>query len=324
MLPVFYIWQTFSMCPFTLKRENFEPKLNAIHKVTAAVSLTIQIFVFIHGIFYSEIYIDYSSSFILYFIDILRLSLYRSIAIAIVIESYLKSSQQIKFLQMIEDADEILVKDLRLNIKWEAACKENLKRLLFQFFYFVLTSVTMIYVVKTVGVAANFDIYWYFVSFPIFLCIMRYHQATCYFYLISDRYIAINEYLDSMRSNNSEFSVSEAIFTICRGKNTKLQCSQSIMTIKQLKQIKMVHHLLYESSTMVCGLFNWSMILIFFNDVINALANIYWNILEMVDGRSGFGLVPGFLWAGLNIWLFITILTACGSVESEVVYNRKF
>lgn len=311
------------MCPFTLKRKKLEPKLHPIHNVTAAVSLTIQIFVFIHGLFYIRDYIDFSS-FVLGFNDMFTLLLCRFMSIIIVFESCAKRSQQMKFLKMIEEIDEILVRKLQINIEYGEGRKWNLIHLIFQIFYFALLNFIVFYTQKTVGMAENYEIFWGFISIPIFFGIMRYHQSICFIYLISDRYSAMNEYISTIRLNNQIFLVSKSIFSI-RARKMKLEKNFHLNVIaEKLELIQNAYHLLQESYIIVNHLFNWSMILNFLNDFQNALAATYFIIYQLIDGVSGFPVLTGTIWLGLNLYNFLTILTACRSIKIQVNYRSNY
>lgn len=319
LIPSLYIWQTFSMCQFTLNRKNLNPKLHPTHNVIAATSFTIQIGVFIFSLFYITKYVDLTGSIVLGYNDAITSLLNRLIPIVVVVESYLKRSQQMKFLNLIEDVDDLLVRRLQLNTKWKANHKRNLNQLIIRICHSIVLNVLTIYTSKTDGLGINYDLYWYLIAIPVFMGSMQYHQVICFTQLISDRYEALNECIRTLQLIEPTHLINSPIFTISIRKETKSRkYHQSILITKKLNLILIAHNLLDESYSMLRGLFSWSMIFSFSADFQGSLTSGYYIVISVLDRISLFQFLTTLIWSGFSVYSLLVILTACRKIEIEV------
>lgn len=58
LIPIFFVWQMFSMSPFVLMKRSLQPKIHKNHDVIFVLSLSIQVVVLLHGLIIYNNYIE--------------------------------------------------------------------------------------------------------------------------------------------------------------------------------------------------------------------------------------------------------------------------
>lgn len=102
-LPTFFIWQFFSLSPFTFTKSSLQPKSNRFHGYLSIILTIMQFVASVYGFWDYQHYSPFANRSVVIFIaDIMSMALIRIISITIVIESWLKRSNQIDFLTKID------------------------------------------------------------------------------------------------------------------------------------------------------------------------------------------------------------------------------
>lgn len=125
LFPAFFIWQFFSLRPFTLIRISLRPMMNNINAFVSVISFITQTAFLLYGLLNFEYYVAFEGrTFIMSASDMLSMTLVRFTSVSIVLESWLKRSHQIEFLRKIDRIDDILNTNLLINNIRSAAQKE--------------------------------------------------------------------------------------------------------------------------------------------------------------------------------------------------------
>lgn len=100
----------------------------------------------------------------------------RIISITIIIESWLKRSNQIDFLTKIDRIDQIMRTNLMIDLQYKLQKKQNFRHFLFNWIGAQLGLELSIVVLTCLTQNTAFQIYWAYYTIPLFLCVLRYQQ----------------------------------------------------------------------------------------------------------------------------------------------------
>lgn len=186
LLPIFYLWQTFSLCPFALKKISLQPTIHKTHTIIFIGSISIQIVVMIHGLIKSNNYIENQISDIMQFVYVYSMFEIRLIGIIILIESKVKQSTHMDLLMKIAEIDSILSEKLKINLKYTKQRRSSLIRSIIAAFLYFTLEVTS-FIISYIEEEGFFTIFLILHMIPLFICSLRYTQVISYLYLVRHR-----------------------------------------------------------------------------------------------------------------------------------------
>lgn len=329
LFPAFFIWQFFSLSPFVLSNDSLMPKLSHIHNVISAISIGIQLTVIVYGLVDFKHYIAMDDrSMIKIFGDIFSMSFVRVSCISIVIESWAKRSLQISFLNKINEIDTILNKKLQISINYEIQRKKSIRRLIAMIGLYLCLQ-TFVITVAFDPEMSLFGMFCALYSVPLFVCTMRVYQFISYVDLITCRYQLINKCIETLILKKTfddvktldkfpQFVYNRSFFI---GQDKKLEAH---LIMNKIKHLRDTYRLLINVNQMLCRLFNWSMLASMFNDYSNALINLYWLTMNVVQQGSKLEFFFVFAWSLFNMIMLISLTNACYFACNEVVCQVKW
>lgn len=330
LFPSFYVWQIFSLSPFSLVKDSLTPKCKRIHNCMTIVSVIIQFAVLIHG-FFDLSYVNHSHHLILLSMgDIVLMTLVRCTSISIVLESWWKRPLHIAFLTKIHQIDTILTSKLQIDLKYETQQKKHFN-IFIVFVVCYLSASASVMAVSIIAELPPFQLFWTLYIIPLFVCMMRYQQFTSYVHLMHDRYKAINDHMERSMiikpyhgsTPNDTQNLKNVVHIVHSQKFKRNRIDdidvEAFLVVNQLKHIQRVHRLLYESNKILCRAFRWSMLLNVCNDFVNILINYYWFTTNLITGDSKVQLVGAFSWSSINIILLVSLSNACEIASHEVI-----
>lgn len=315
LFPSFFIWQMFSLSPFTLARVSLRPKISNLHSFISIVSAIIQIVVLLGGLVHPKHYVVLENrSFVVTAGDFASMTLIRITSISITIESLLKRSHQIEFLRKIDQIDNILNTKLIIDAKYNYHQRGNIVKLIVWIGMFLLLEGNMILSTIVAGME-TFQMYFALYTIPLFICLMRYQQFVTYVNLLHDRYAAINEYVGHLTLAKCGDPIQ------ARRKPTWHRTSDfmPLLVLNKLKHLRRAHRIIIEANKTLCQLFGWSMLLNITNDFFNLLINSYWLIINIINGESKLQLIGILSWGFFNITMLISVSKACHIACHEVI-----
>lgn len=328
LFPAFFIWQFFSLSPFTLTRMTLRPIMNSLHAFISVISFITQSVFMLYGLFNFEYYVDFEDrTFIMSAGDMLSMTLVRCTSISIVLESWLKRSHQIEFLRKIDQIDAILNTNLLINLRYTQQHKRNVLQLIAWIGLYSLLEIAMV-VTIIINDMKVFQLYWTIYTIPLFLCMARYQQFITYVNLLHDRYAAINEYVSRLSLHRHKDSKNLETLTKANSAQGckpwhRISDFEALIVINKLKHLQHTQRLLVEANKKLCYLFGWSMLLNVSNDFLNLLINIYWLIINFIHGDSKLELIGILSWGFFNGTMLVLVSTACHFASYEVVKASK-
>lgn len=330
LLPLFFVWQMFSLAPFALKKASLKPKIHKTHNVLFVISLSIQIGVFIHGNISFEHYVSQGQSQIMSFLDLFTIFVIRCLSILIVIESRVKRSAQIKFLNGIEEIDRIMSDTLGIDLEYTKQHKQNLLRWILAIFFYIALVISLV-VIALLEDASTFLVLVILYAPPLFISSLRYRQMIAYMSILEHRYRLINEYIERIRSSHSNdvLITSETLSTAKLfamkfvGPNQMRNIKKTIV-VNKLKSLQCVQRLLFDSVELLRDQFEWSMLFNVANDFQKLLINFYFSIMGLLTKFPADSDVLPILWAAYNINEIVMLTTACESLIREVLLSLIF
>lgn len=329
-LPAFLIWQSFSLCPFVLTKDSLKPKLNQFHSYLSMSSIIIQLAALVYGVIYYKQYTSISDRSIVIFVaDILSMAFIRCIAVVIVIESWLKRSDQIDFLKQINRIDQIICTKMLIDLQFERQQKQNLREF-FMWIGFLLSLELSVLLMTNLLSMKLLQNYLGFYTLPLFICMMRYHQFVSYVNLLCVRFSVLNDCIEQLKStkyhNSTDLNYLNrsskffSRFSRFRHATTAKNVETSLI-VNQLKHIQSVYRLLIDANQMLCKLFNWSMLLNVGNDFFILIINAYWLIDNAIQNHSKLEWIGIGAWAIFNVIMLTSVANACQLTSDEVIFD---
>lgn len=324
LFPAIFIWQLFSLSPFSLEKVSLRPVISKHHNYISIVSAIIQSVVMLFGLFYTEHYITYANrTFIVAAGDILSMILIRFTSISIVVESWQKRSHQIEFFKKINQIDVILNVNLLIQLHYRHQSKRNFVKLIGWIGLFLSLEISMIFMFASIN--KQLFVYWALYTIPLFVCMMRYQQFIAYVNLIYDRYATINEYVGQLtlhRCNGQKDNIKSATTNYSvQNRNSRwhrISDFEPLLVLNKIKNIQRAHRLIIEANKTLCHMFSWSMLLNVTNDFFNILLNLYWLIISSIYGDTKLNSIGILSWAFFNIIMLILLSNACQFTCNEV------
>lgn len=319
LFPAFFIWQTLSMSQFTLKRKSYIPKYHKIHNIIASISLLIQFSVFVYGFYNIELYAELKLPIILIAVGVGGLQLYRTLSMVIVIESWIKRSEEMDFLNKIAEIDEIMTKQLQIDMEYRKKNGGNIKILMIRIVLFTFVNISFLTATSSVVSLKKLRIYWVFLAIPQLIHFIRYHQIVSYMYLIRDRYRLLNKYI--LKINKSENEIIDGPMIITDYSNISHRVKQNFrmnFLKRKLLQIQRINRLLIDARRLNHGLFNWSMIFILATEFHTLLGASYFTIFLLIKNGFTGRTIPGMMRIFLYAFNLFIVARACHSANEEV------
>lgn len=302
------------------------PKLSHIHNVIPAISIGIQLAVIVHGLVDLKHYIEFNDrSMIKIFGDIFAMTLVRVTCISIVIESWLKRSLQISFLNKINEIDTILNKKLQISLNYEMQRRKSIRRL--------ITIIGLYLCLQMIVFTVSFDpemslflVFCALYAVPLFVCTIRYEQFISYVDLITYRFHLINKCIKTLILKKTfddvktlekfpQFVYNRSFFI---GQDKKLEAH---LIMNKIKHLRDTYRLLIKVNQMLCRFFNWSMLANMFNDYCNVLINLYWLTLNVVQQGTKIEFFFSLFWSLFNMGMLILLTRACYFACNEVLFQ---
>lgn len=319
LFPSFFIWQTLSMSQFALNPTTLMPTSTKIHKIIFFFSVSIQIGFIAYGFYNMKLYINTILPPILLFTQVLTILLNRILVLLIVFESRIKRFNEIKLLNKIVEIDQILIEKLQIDVKYKQTQHKNIKYLIIRLTLYIYLSASAIASIIIYNELKTFRYFWIFVSIPIFISSMRYHQAISYVYLIAYRYQLIRNYVKLIQISQSE--PVQTVFTF-EYMNDNRKNLEAMMISNKLTNVRDVYRLLLESNEILSNLFNWSLLLSIANDFQNTLACAFFLIFTLIKDGFNVRFVCAFSWPAFGIVNFIMLANGFQFFIKEVGFRR--
>lgn len=280
----FRIFQTFSLCPFGLHNKPLLPVSKTYLRNIAIAAIVIYTALFIHGLFITDKYINYSQKPFQYYFDFFYMTLSRLLLLIILVESLLKRNLNIKFFENIHKADTILVEKLSANLAFDQNRKLNNLRTGVWLVVFIITSGTTL----ICWIVSNDQLsimYWALLLVPSLMATMRYFQMITYVNLTKIRFQVINKLvksfysLDPINSKKGNVVDKNLLHTMSKISDDRSAEVEKYVIFKNLIELRQVYILLYDATEMINELFRWSVPINIAKDFIDTLTCVYWTFL---------------------------------------------
>lgn len=250
----------------------------------------------------------------------------------IVFESMAKRSQQITFLNSIENIDQLLLNSIHVKANTKP---EKVKSIVWMVIWLlkvtalllILLTFIFIYYSKsqTDPVASMF---FFFATMPVAVSSIRYYQVIFYINLIGHRFQLINEYLLKVLSPIKD----------AESKEDDINFKMDIITsnplpppefFKEIVLIRVIFFQLWQTTTIINKLFRWSLLLAIGNSFGIIVINFYRLLVYVLKPNFAIEeVVIPFLWAIYNTLYFVILSNSCHNVLEKVKkindYNRLF
>lgn len=319
LFPAFFIWQTLSMSQFTLKRNSYIPKYHKIHNIIASVSLFIQFVVFLYGFYNIELYIELKLPPILVVAGMISIQLNRMLSMITVMESWIKRSKEMEYLNKIAEVDEIMIKQLQIDMDYRKKNRGNKKILIIRLVLLTIVNISFLSATSSVLSPKKLGFYWTFLVIPQFIHFIRYHQIVSYMYLIRDRYRLLNKYIEKIDQSENEKNGGPML--IADYSNISRRDRRNFRTdflIRKLLQIQRISRLLMDSKKLNHGLFKFSMILILITEFHTLLGGSYFAIFLFIKNGFTVGSLSGMSRIFVYACNLFIVARACHSANEEV------
>lgn len=292
----FRIFQIFMLSPFGLAEKTLIAMNKSNMKYASIAAIAINLAIFVHGLFITDVYIKYSEKGIQYYLDLFYITMMRILMITILAESLIKRDSQIKFFENVRKADAILTDKLSAGMEYDRNRKENNIQTGLWHFMFIATSVTQL-VCWIIANDSHSVYYWTFTLLPSYIDTLRYFQMTTYVNVTRVRFEIINKTIKSFYT----FEPTNKMKEILNKKNIQQSVEvEKYLIFKKLINLRQAYIFLYDATEIINDLFRLSVPMMVAKDFIDILTCVYWLFLWILN--------PSMLTLHLTVTSFAIII----------------
>lgn len=319
LLPIFRIYQLCGFAPFSIP---FDIK-NGPHKsgeqkwkVYNGLFLVYMIVLVIFNVFFYNMFLDDKPSEMLNYLSYIVVCGMRVIAVVTVIESTWKSNQQVIFLQQLYTVDEILHKDLHIEMNFQ-----KIRRNAFMWMIVFTTLNIIVFSLFLVDVFFDYEnnwerVQWFFFIIPLFISSIKYFQIIHYIKSLGYCFQIINEQLETIFASQNRLSDQSKI----KKNSALLKRSSYNVLYSEIVSLRRIYHILWKSTAQLNKTFRWSLLLLIGASFIIIVVNYYRTLAWLItpEKKNTTETVTYFIWAISHTFFFIKLSSVCYNVSQQV------
>lgn len=315
------LWQLLAMAPFGVANKPSLPVENRNLQFYAGISLIIHLVLLILSVACSSVYIYWVNGDITNYDNILAVVIIKLSSCVILAEAIIKLNEQTHFLQQIIRIDFILRRKLQIDIDFKSyRFQDNVLTAIWILISF-LCVVCVCVVLHIINDPFSLR-FWLCYSIPsFFIYSLHYHRMVLYVYLIRRRYRMLNQFIEKACLLQEKGIVNADILQLFKqiSKVTFTDFpAQKLISEVQLREIRNVYQMLYDSTILFNDMFRWSIPLCICIDFHRLLVNAFYIFAVWLLQSYWLFLFVAFAWGAANIIHLVMLSHACHSTKKEV------
>lgn len=317
------IWQVFGMAPFGVSAKPLLPIKNTQLQFYAVIFWIVCFICFILTVAFSSVYIDWKDDSIGKYDDLIAEILVWLLCCVILGEAILTLKKQTDFLLQIIRIDFILARKLQIQIDYKKYQFQNnvLTAIWICVILFCLICVYIVMCVRNDPFMINL---WLIYAAPMLIYSLHYHRMVLYVYVIRRRYQMLNQYIEKVCILEEKGILNVDILQVFK-QMSKIAVAdftpEKLFSELQLKEIRNVYQMLYDSTIMINDMFQWSLPLCICVDFHRLLVNTFVIFAVWLLRTYWLILVLAIIWGSTNIFHLVILSHICHSTCIEVNFR---
>lgn len=308
LTPILRVCRWSGLSPIDLDHGTaFSPQNTQSYVVLMVFWLTIEIGHFLHSFARHDIYVDWESSKMTCYIDIVTPLFIRLHVFVIFIESFWKRSQQIKLLDKIAEIETFFTAKFQLKID-----SEKLRRIFRNHIGLWLFRITV-----TIGctfLASSWARVYY-----LFLYIVPFYTSSLMYVQIWSHIDAIRYFIEMLNDDVGQLSMSH----VPRNSLTPTENRTFVFAFdkfERLRQLRRGYRLIWQATVMVNQCTRWSLPIGINNEFVTMINDIYWIFFLLLDPTKSFHnqVLLCAIWASINFSHICQASNICDRTVAEV------
>lgn len=318
ILPLIRVFQCFCLSPVSVF-ENFQFSVSFIFKIYSILQITIRLSIFVHGVITNKLFIRKNEYQIVAVIDTVLICGVRLLEIIILTEAFLKRYMDIKFMENIQQIDDILKNRLHIAINCRNLYRNSLIAITIWIGTFVFIAATIAYL--------SYGTYFYFCLIylpPFFVSSLTYFQIIIWINLIQNRFKMLRCFLNDLKYTNdteTDYMMIRPFQTLLANDfyNRKMNLNSDANIFSGFVIARDLYNRLWDQTNLVNERFQWSMVINIGNDFVSLLSNFYWMLICMLNYSicRDISIVGCFFWSLINILHIFTLCRMCNRTVNE-------
>lgn len=321
-MPIFRIYQLCGFAPFSIPfnmksgpHKSGEQKW----KVYNGLLLVYMMILVLFNIISYNMFLEEKPSEMLNYLTYIVVCGVRVLAVVTVIESTLKSNQQVIFLQQLSIVDEIVRKELHIEMNFR-----KMRRNAFISMVIFTTLNIIIFTLFLVEVFFDYEnnwerVKWFFFTLPLFIPSVKYFQIILYIKTLTHYFRMINERLETMFASQNRLNVqSKSLFV--RKNSDLLKKSSNDAVYTEIVSLRRIYYTLWKSTAQLNTTFQWSLLLLIGSSFIIIVVNYYRTLVWVItpEKKNTTETVTYFIWSMGHTFYFIRLSSVCYNVSQQV------
>lgn len=321
LLPIFRVLQLFGFVPFTVPFDMKNP--TQVHdelkwKIYNGILIVSISAMVVYNITSYEVFLGDKSTEMVTYLSYMLFCGVRALAAVCVIESTFKKEQQIVFLQQLGQVNEILVKDLGIELDYMRFRRNSI-------IWLTLWCLVNI-VLLTLSLVDIFNdeednwirLKWIFLIVPLLIPSMKYYQIILYIELLGAYFQTINHRVEKILLSKNRLSTQMKSVKKLKSELVKYQANGLIHD--EIVSLRRIYHTLWKSTAQLNLTFRWSLLLAIGSSSSIIVVNYYRTLVWLIVSDQGHNTerVAYFIWALCHNFFFIKLSSVCYNVSQEV------
>lgn len=347
ILPLIRVFQFFCLSPVSVL-SNFRFCASFFFKVCSVLQIIVRATIFLSTILSDELFIRKNEYQIVATIDTVLICVVRLLEITILIEALIKRKLEIKFMENLQQIDEIIKNRLHVDSDYGALYRYCVLSISIWIGIFLLAEGTLIYLSYK-----NSNYFYFCLTYlpPFFVSSLTYFQIIIWVNLIKYRFKILKRFIDGMeretkteREHSCGTGTNSIIFVkplhslfhrggdFDRKLHSNLNSIHDAYLFDRFIIVRDLYQRLWDQTNLVNERFRWSMVVNIGNDFISLLSNFYWMIICLLDYSicRNMSVAGCFLWSFINISHIFALCRMChhtvdqAAAIANTIHHVKF
>lgn len=320
LLPIYRVYQLCGIAPFSVPFDVGTQKRSNKWTIYNGALIVYLSALVIHNIVSYQTFLEGKSSEMLTYLSYIIICAMRALAVITVVESTLKSKQQIVLLRQLDSVDDILHDDLGIELDYKKIRRNAIGWMTFW--------TIMIAVVMSLFLVEVFHDYeskwerfkWFLYFIPLFVSSFKYFQIIQYIKSLELCFQIVNQKLEQIFSSKNRLSTeSKSLMK----KNAKpIPMNDSVHD--EIVSLRRIYHILWKSTAQFNSAFRWCLLLLIGASFSIILVNYYRLLVWLItpDKKHVTEMVTYFVWSLSHTFYFIRLSSVCYNVSQEVCMSN--
>lgn len=324
LLPIFRIYQLCGFSPFSIPFDAKQPTQRGGQikwQIYSGILIIYLIVLVIFNVASYQTFLDAKPSEMITYLNFGMIIGMRVLAVAVVVESALKSKQQQIFLQKLGNIVDILNQELGIGCDYK---NMRLTAFIWITVWIVQNAIIMSAILVEVfgDYASNWErIKWILYTVPLIVSALKYYQITHYIDSLRFFFNIINVKLDKINANQNRLNIKDKVI---KEPSEPIKKPSENEIFNEIVSLRRVYHILWECTTHLNYTFQWSLLLLigasFIIIVVNYYRTLVWIIASNGTETEAIVIVTVFFWSVGHTFYFIKLSSTCYNVCDEVKF----